>query len=277
MAKKEREAGVYSHSRLWLYENCPEFYKLKYVDGIELDLPVHSALVLGSVVHEALEWLYHQVKNRIVEIDELIEYFGERWKITIERANGSIRFENGDEQNSFNKGVKFLVDYYMRHRPFNQKVLAIERKILFPLDSEGKYKIQGFIDRLDFNDKEGVYEVHDYKTNAYPKKQEEVDADRQLALYHLGLKEIYGKEIKVKLIWHFLSHNLDLVSQRSEEELDKLMKDTLALIKQIESETEWSACGKKFCDWCDFKRIHKLQYEDVLRIFKEKEKETYES
>ncbi len=256
---------VYSHSRLWLYESCPEFYKLKYIDKKLPVIPTHISLFLGSVVHEALEWLYHQVKYHEITIDELIEYFTERWT---SQFSENVRIENGDEVDAYNKAVKFLVDYYTKHRPFKENVLAIERKIMFPLDEDKKYFIQGYIDRLDMAE-DGTYEVHDYKTNAYPKKQAEVDDDRQLALYHIGLKEVFGNDIKVKLIWHFLSHNLQMVSQRSEERLEKLRNETLNLIKEIESATEWPACGGKYCDWCKYKSENKLTYENFIRKFDE--------
>lgn len=256
---------VYSHSRLWLYESCPEFYKLKYIDKKLPVIPTHISLFLGSVVHEALEWLYHQVKYHEITIDELIEYFTERWT---SQFSEDVRIENGDEVDAYNKAVRFLVDYYTKHRPFKENVLAIERKIMFPLDEEKKYFIQGYIDRLDLAS-DGTYEVHDYKTNAYPKKQSEVDNDRQLALYHIGLQETFGKDIKVKLIWHFLSHNLQMVSQRSEERLIKLRVETLNLVKEIESATEWPACKGKYCDWCRYKSEKGLTYEEFIRKFDE--------
>lgn len=267
--KVNRNGTVYSHSRLWLYESCPEFYRLKYIDKKVPVMPTHISLFLGSVVHEALEWLYHQVKYHEITIDELIEYFTDRWSTQFDE---NVRIENGDEIDAYNKAVRFLTDYYTKHKPFKENVLAIERKILFPLDADKKYFIQGFIDRLDLAD-DGTYEVHDYKTNAYPKKQDEVDKDRQLALYHLGLKEAFGNGIKVRLVWHFLSHNLQMVSERSEDKLEKLRNETLELIKKIESTKEWSACGSKYCEWCRYKIENGLTYEEFIKKFNELQNE----
>mgnify|MGYP001567044676 CR=1 FL=1 len=260
---------VYSHSKLWLYESCPEFYKLKYIDKKVPLMPIGVALFLGSVVHEALEWLYHQVKYHEITIDELIEYFTERWTTQFDE---NVRVENGNEVDAYNKAVRFLTDYYTKHKPFKENVLAVERKVLFPLDSDGKYKIQGYIDRLDIAE-DGTYEIHDYKTNQSMKKQSEIDKDRQLALYHIGLQELFGKEINVRLIWHFLNFNQEVTSQRTQEQLDALKKDTLVLIKKIESETEWPACNGRYCDWCQYKRENGVTYEDVAREFTEKEKQ----
>ena len=48
-------------------------------------------------------------------------------------------------------------------------------------------------------------------------------------------------------------------SRRKEEELEQLKKETLELIKKIESTTFWPACGKKWCDWCEYKRLNSLE------------------
>jgi len=259
----DNKGVVYSHSRLWLYESCPEFYRLKYIDKKLPPMPTTMPLFLGSIVHEALEWLYHQIKHREVSIDELMEYFTDRWTQTFDE---NVKVENGDEMDAYNKGVRFLTDYYTKNKPFKQNVLAIEHKIIFPLDSEGKYKIQGFIDRLDIAE-DGTYEVHDYKTNQSMKKKEDFESDRQLALYDIGLRETFGKDIKVKLIWHFLNFNRQVTSQRTPEQLQKLKDDTLELIKRIETTTEWSACNGRYCDWCSYKRENGITYEKFLEEY----------
>lgn len=261
-SEEKKNEKIFSHSRLWLYESCPEFYKLKYIDKKLPPIPVTMPLFLGTVTHEALEWLYHQVKHREVTVDELIEHFAENWVKQIEKDN--IVIENGDEIDSYNKGVRFLVDYYTKNKPFNQKVIAIEHKILFPLDEEGKYKIQGFIDRLDMAE-DGTYEVHDYKTNQSMKKKEDFENDKQLAFYDIGLRETFGKDIKVKLVWHFLNFNMKIVSQRTPEQLEKLKADTLELVKKIESATEWPSCNGRYCDWCKYKRENKITYEEFIK------------
>jgi len=50
------------------------------------------------------------------------------------------------------------------------------------------YVIRGFIDRLGYCGN-GVYEIHDYKTSGFLPSQDKLDADRQLALYQIGIKE----------------------------------------------------------------------------------------
>ncbi|MFH1425220.1 MAG: PD-(D/E)XK nuclease family protein [archaeon] len=250
---------LYSHSRLWLFENCPEAYKIKYLDKTFPDLPTSINLVLGSAVHDSLEELYKRRMAGVVwELDELVRHFALLWK---EECTSDVRVDGGTAEDYFNKGLKFLADYYMKHHPFSDDTMEVEKRLVFPLDDIGEIRLQGYVDRLvkvGWKD----FEIHDYKTNAIMKKQEEVDADKQLAFYHIGLQKLFGADIKVKLVWHFLAHNRSISSTRTQEQLDKLKRNTLRLIREIESNTVWPACGRSWCDWCDYKRKNGLTMEN---------------
>ncbi|MBS3099336.1 PD-(D/E)XK nuclease family protein [Candidatus Pacearchaeota archaeon] len=259
----------YSHSKLWLFESCPEAYKAKYVDKIYPEIPISMSLFLGDLVHRSLEELYRNVREgKIIEMDDMIRHFAENWKIEI---NDKIRIMNGESKDELlNKGIKFLMDYYQRHFPFKENTVELEKKIVFPLDESEQYGITGYIDRLVLNNL-GEFEVHDYKTNTFMKKQEEVDKDRQLAFYHLGLKEIYGEDVKVKLVWHFLAHDRSIVSRRDKEQLEQLKRETLKMIKYIEANDFWSACGKRWCDWCAWKKKNDIENYNKKSIIVERE------
>ena len=62
--EEKKKSKIFSHSRLWLYENCPEAYKVKYIDKKFPDLPKSIEAFLGSMVHDSLEWLYTEKKTR---------------------------------------------------------------------------------------------------------------------------------------------------------------------------------------------------------------------
>jgi len=194
-------ANTYSHSRLWLFENCPEAYKVKYIDKKFPELPKSIEAFLGGMVHQSLEWLYNELKKgNKIELDDVIKQFASNWN---SEFGSEIRINRYDAGHYFNKGIRFLVDYYQKNSPFEENTIATEKNFFFDLDESGEYKIRGYIDRIVFNSQTGEYEVHDYKTNDWLKSQEEVDADKQLAFYHLGLQDLFGKQVKVKLICHF--------------------------------------------------------------------------
>lgn len=246
---------IFSHSKLSLYEMCPEAYKVKYIEKTFPELPSSIHAHLGSMVHEALEFLYGEVMSgKEISLDEVIEFYAKKWH---DQYKMDIRVPIGENADTFfNKGIKFIIDYYRSNRPFSKLTVCTEKKILFPL-SENVH-VQGYIDRIEKHE-DGSYEVHDYKTNEKMKEQKEVDADRQLAFYHLGLQDIYGKEIKVKLTWHFLAHNKKIHSFRTPEQLDILKKQTLALVEKIKNTSEWYACEKPWCDWCAYKKMSGME------------------
>jgi len=48
---------VYSHSRLSCFEQCPQKYKLQYIDRMETEVEENIEAFLGSRVHDTLEKL----------------------------------------------------------------------------------------------------------------------------------------------------------------------------------------------------------------------------
>ena len=131
---------LYSHSKISTFEKCKLKYKFRYIDKIEPEIKETIESHLGRCVHETLEWLYSQViKNKIPTIDETIVNYTEIWK---EKFSDEIAIVNFGmtEHDYFNKGVRFLLDYYIKHRPFNDNTVELEKRITVKLH-EGHYSI----------------------------------------------------------------------------------------------------------------------------------------
>ena len=246
---------IYSHSRLSTFEQCRFKFKLRYLDKIIPKIEKTIETHLGTSVHNTLEWLYIQIKNdKLPTIDETIICYAEKWAENYKPE--IVIIKNGmTTKDYFDKGVQFILNYYIKNQPFDENTLEVEKKILINLDKEGKYKLQGFIDRLAYNIKTGEYEVHDYKTANFLPKQEKFENDRQLALYSIGIKDTFGYDKEISLIWHYLAHNQKIFSRRTNEQLENLKKETLELIKQIESTTKFPTNKSVLCNWCEYKDI----------------------
>jgi len=52
---------VYSHSKLSCYEQCPQKYKLQYIDKVETEIEESVEAFMGVRVHETLEKLYRDL------------------------------------------------------------------------------------------------------------------------------------------------------------------------------------------------------------------------
>lgn len=250
---------VYSHSKLSTFEQCPLKFKFKYIDYLESDFKETIESFLGKQVHKVLEWTYNQEKS--LELDDIIKYFIESWNNNFTPDIKIVKPLPIDHY--FNKGIKFLINYFLKNSPFKDNTIATEKKILINLDSKGEYKITGYIDRLVHNPN-NIFEIHDYKTGSI-KKPEVLDNDRQLALYSIAVRDSFENVNDVFLIWHFLDDNQEIKSKRTLQELEALKKNVIELINKIESTTNFQANPSSLCNWCEF--------QSKCPAFKEREKE----
>ena len=245
----------YSHSKLSTYEQCKLKYKFRYIDRIKPPIEKSIEAHLGTCVHNALEWLYKEVlSGKEIPLDLLVEKYTEEWQREYKDTFLIVKKEFKPED-YFNKGVKFLVDYFLKHQPFKDGTLELEKQVYVELEKDYPHKIVGYIDRLVYNEETGEYEIHDYKTaNNIPPK-EKIEKDRQLALYSIAIKQIYGEDKDVLLTWHYLNHNQRIDSRRTNEQLSKLKQDIINLIKEIENTKDFPPTESILCNWCEYKEI----------------------
>jgi len=252
---------IYSHSRLETFKSCPLKYKFNYIDKIKREEEGIEAF-LGSRFHEVMEKIYKDLPFRKYSLDELLDFYEDEWD---KNYHDKIVIADNERKAKDYKeiGKKFIEDYYKRYYPFKQgKVLGIERLVIINLDDNGKYKLRGYIDRLD-QPKDRTYEIHDYKTSKSLPEQSKMDEDRQLALYQIGIQNMWNDVYNVELVWHYVAFDKEIRSKRTEEELDELKKDTIDLIKKIEATREFLPNESILCGWCYYKDIcplHKHEY-----------------
>ncbi|MFA4829763.1 MAG: PD-(D/E)XK nuclease family protein [Thermodesulfovibrionales bacterium] len=267
---------IYSNSRLATYENCPQQYKLRYIDRVELPEGAEEGIeaFLGKRVHEALEKLHKElILTKLNSLDELLGYYKSEWDKNW-HGNVVVVKKGFTKDHYQNAGKEAITNYYNRHQPFNQsRTLATEQLITFKIDN---YTIRGFIDRLSQPER-GMYEIHDYKTSGSLPSQNKFDNDRQLALYHIGIKEKYPDAKDIRLIWHYLIFDKEFLSMRTDAQLKDLQKEVVSLIRTIEKDTKFEPNESNLCSWCDFpeycpakKHEYKVQELPPNKYLKEK-------
>jgi len=251
---------IYSHSRLESFKSCPLKYKFNYIDKIKREEEGIEAF-LGSRFHKVMEKIYKDLRFRKYSLGELLDFYEGDWN---KKYHDKIVIADKERKAKDYKeiGKKFIEEYYKRYDPFNQgKVLGIERPVIINLDDNGEYRLRGFIDRID-QVKDRTYEIHDYKTSKYLPEQSEMDEDRQLALYQIGIQNSWNGVDQVELVWHYVAFDKEIRSKRTEEELDELKKNTIDLIKKIESTREFLPNESRLCGWC--------YYQDICPLYKHK-------
>ena len=240
----------YSHSRIDTFRKCPFRFKCQYLEKKEPDFTDTIETFMGSRVHEALEKLYKDKQYEKHHDEEaIVAYYHEIWDANWHDAVHVVKDYSPDDYRRL--GERFIRDYMKRHAPFNHdRTIAVEPRIIVDL-GEG-YELQGYIDRLA-DEGDGVYAVHDYKTSNSLKTQQEAEEDLQLALYALGVKQAYQDCKRVKLVWHMLAHDKDVVIEPTDDDLEATRQKAVALIKEIEAAKDFPAYQSPLCPWCSFR------------------------
>jgi putative RecB family exonuclease len=246
-------APLYSHSRLSSFENCPKQFEFRYIQKIPSETESIEAYV-GKRVHEILERLYLFVgRGQVPGVEKVVDRYQKLWEETWDAERVRIVREGTPLSFYRELGEQCLRGYYLRHYPFDaDETLGIEKRVIFALDDAGKYRMQGIIDRIS-RARDGVIEVHDYKTGARVPSQKMLDQDRQLALYQIGLAREYGEDQPFRLVWHYVAKNAIRSSTRSPEELTTLRTSTIARIDEIQAAEEYPPRKTPLCGWCEYK------------------------
>ncbi len=241
---------AYSNSLLSTYEQCPLKYKLRYRDKIKRKFETVEGF-LGTMVHRSLKKCYDGHRSGAgMNMDGLLSHFNGLWK---HHWNDSIIIVKKDKcSNDYkSRGEEMLGKYFRHYSPFNSDLtIDTESSVSFFLDDAQEYRMIGYIDRLS-KTSDGIIQIHDFKTSANLPSQNDADTDRQLALYQLGVQQKWPDN-NIRLIWHYLAFDIELVSTRSPETLLELTRNTMRLIDEIESTNEFPPRESGLCDWCEY-------------------------
>ncbi|MDH5705366.1 MAG: PD-(D/E)XK nuclease family protein [Candidatus Aminicenantes bacterium] len=248
--------NTYSISRVGSFDKCRLQYKYRYIDKVPLRVETIEAF-MGTKVHETLNEFYDFIKNKIVKPkDWLLSRYEEIWKKDFSDSIKIVKKELS-AKGYHQKGKESLAEYYDEYKPFDQtKIVKTEESIYFNLKkNKEEHRFVGILDRIDWNDKAKIFEIHDYKTSGSLMTQEEADHDYQLPLYQLALMSQWPEAVKTKLVWHFLLFNKQIESSRTQKQLEEVQELIIEKIKAIEACQEFPPFKSALCDWCDFQEI----------------------
>jgi putative RecB family exonuclease len=245
---------IWSHSRIASFEKCPLQYRYRYLDRIPRETQSIEAF-LGNRVHEALERLYEEAgKGRTPALPELIDSYQQAWDAKYSDKITIVRAEDGADHYR-RRGVACLTAYYDRHRPFDQaETVGLEERVQMALDDGGRYQVQGYIDRLA-RGRDGVLEIHDYKTSSTLPRPEDLKRDRQLTLYQMAVQKRFPDARAVRLYWHYLVQDRTLESSRTPADLDRTRTEVIKAIDRIQAARDYPPQESALCRWCEYNDI----------------------
>ena len=117
----------------------------------------------------------------------------------------------------------------------------------------GDHTFRGVIDRLDHTGS-GKWIVHDYKTSKRQKSHRQAMNDIQLALYQIAVEQNFGQVNDISLTWHFLRMGSEVTVLHTCEQLEKLKKKIIKMVKNIiicmDDENNFILKETILCNWC---------------------------
>lgn len=240
-ASAPHEPLYMSYSRMSTYENCPLGYRFSY----ELKIPGKSKpyFAFGTTVHESLnKFLEDVIAGKDPTLNDLKNTYNENWQ-----SEGYVI--PSQEAGYRRDGESSLEAFYRRFQSEKVVPLHLEWKFTLPV---GEHFVTGFVDRIDPL-RDGTCSILDYKTGK-ARTQKDVDADLQLTIYALAVRECLGLRAE-KLSLYFLKTDEIISTTRTNEQLDAVKEHVLSIAESISARKFEPIFDTFKCSRCDYAGI----------------------
>jgi putative RecB family exonuclease len=228
-----------SHTSITLYLECPQGYKLHYLD----DHPTKPAphLNKGSAVHKALESFYGERRQCPPLLEHVLDVFDEEFD-----DEAYFTFEEREE--AYADGTLMVQQFYQDHSGEEfRPPMAVELTLRFEVEG---IQVTAVIDRIDKLEN-GRVRIVDYKTGKILTR-EQAEASPQLSLYQIAVEDQLGVEVEELQLYHVPSGTPITVPRRSEEQLEEARERVRAVVRGVEA-GEFEPIRQARCSWCDWR------------------------
>ena len=193
---------------------------------------------------EQIELFGEDTKKKILNFDYLIKLFEDYW-----REDG---FHSKKEKEEYKeKGYLIMKHFWKEFETKTPSIRALEKGIKIKMKN-WNFLLDARFDRIDNIENDGI-EIIDYKTGK-TKTKLDINDKRQLLLYYLGAKQLYGQYPK-KLTYLYVEkwHREEFIPK--EKDLVNLMKWIDSIVANIRAR-KFEPCPSQFsCGYCPFKDI----------------------
>jgi putative RecB family exonuclease len=242
-----------SPSSIGLFRDCPQKFKISYIDKIKEPPSWH--LHLGSFVHEVLEFLYKE--DSLNRTQETIK------KIATDRWNNggwadkveSLENQTGTLLDFKRAAFESITNLWAIEDPTETEIDGMEVEVIASVSG---VVMKGYIDRFIFSD-DGTVVISDYKTGKIPNPKYKSEDDKffQLLCYALMLDEAeQEKTSRLELLYLTQKTKHDLVVTGENLETAR------SVIVKTRSEIESACASEEFrcnvtvlCNYCHYKKI----------------------
>jgi len=251
----------YSYSSLTTFEACPQAYAHKYVwktkipeDEMRVDLP----MACGSIVHAVLEHAHRTILDaqQLPTLVELKNKIPELWNTALAESPIPI---SPEELAPFLLRSEENVSWYFETYLTCEKgaTIAVEKKLLFPLNPRAKQWLIGFADRISQPSDDALI-IHDYKTGTQKMGEKALATNFQANLYAGMVAHEYAPLSSIELHWHYLTHQKTVRVNVNPENVRTSVQKAQTLANGIESHKQMGLFPTKVgfaCTRCDFVNV----------------------
>ncbi len=235
--------NTFSFSQIDTYRSCPLKYKYQYI--LRIPTPPSAAASFGQTIHQTLQKFYRFYRfGESPDFKTMMELFQESW-IPLGYTS------KGYETKMKKEGEKILEEFYKKYH--NNKLRIIDLEKWFKIKIDNDVFISGFMDRVDFLNKNQL-EIIDYKTGKQPEKKK-LENSLQLGMYALAAsdKGLYNKRVgDIVLTFYFLQNGEKISMKRSEQDILKIRKEVKEIVEKVNKSNFESNIGP-WCGFCPFK------------------------
>jgi putative RecB family exonuclease len=238
-----------SPSRASDFKHCPQLFKFKAIDHIEMPPTVYQAR--GTTAHLALQRLFDLPAAQRTP-DRLFDLFREAWE-ELKPEEFPTLFDDVEEERAWGiESLAILANYFGVEDPTALEPLDRE---LDMTESLGDMTIRGILDRMEEAD-DGLV-ITDYKTGKAPPERYAIPAFFALKIYALLIRRRSGRTA-VRLRLMYLNGPTVYEIPVTDPQLDAMERQLEALWSAINRaivHDEFPTRPGRLCDWCQYREL----------------------
>ena len=236
-----------SKSSLESYKTCPYQFQLSKLMRIPSKANVYTDL--GSSVHKMIEETVGKT-GKVPTKNAAVKKLKEKW---IFRS-----YSRASEEKTFWNRAQKMTDNYLRWRKSNKnKFVKSEASLEYKFAG---VTLNGKIDWIE-QDKNGDYEIVDFKTSKKAISQNKAEVDWQLHIYAKLIEKEYGK-LPTKATLFFLNEDKKITVKIDKKKVKNILEKELKPIiekilrEEFEAKPEHNKCFFQcdYSDICSFKK-----------------------
>ena len=235
-----------SPSRASDFKQCPQLFKYKAIDKLEVPPTVYQAR--GTTAHLALQRLYDRPAPERTP-NALYDLFREAWT-ELKPEEYPDLFESVEDERAWGiESLTLLANYFGVENPADLEPLERELDLTEDL---GDMTIRGILDRME-ETSEGLV-ITDYKTGKAPPERYALPAFFALKIYALLIRKRTGRTPDLLKLLYLTGPTVYTlpVNERQLEAMERQLEALWGAINRAIENQNFPPRPSKLCDWCAF-------------------------